>query len=48
MFALVRSDGSWVMSTRTGARMVFSERRLARMAALHLAKKYGPLKAVEA
>lgn len=32
MFALKTNDGKWVMSRRTGKRMTWSERRLARMA----------------
>lgn len=41
MFALKQPDGTWVMSVRTGKRMVWSERRLARRAAKILGKRDG-------
>ena len=48
MYALTQHDGSWVMSARTGKRMVWSSRKLAHLAAKHLAKQYGYLKVVDA
>lgn len=48
MFALKQPDGTWVMSVRTGARMTWTERRWARLAAKHLAKQYGHLTVVDA
>lgn len=48
MFALTKTDGTWVTSTRTGHRLTWTSRQLARMAAKALAGTYGALKVVEA
>ena len=47
MFALTDKSGDWARM-RNGARFVFSERRLARMAAQHLFKYRGHLEVVDA